>query len=232
MKTLISTLLLILVAATARAESVTLNGSVAVNGDYVRLGDLFDNTGDKTDVIVAYAPEPGKQAVFDASWLYRVAQRNRLSWRPLTPRDRAVVRRDSYVVTRQEIEDQILERLRENGANGEIQVYLSNRSLRLHMASDEPAQVGIEDLDLDRRTNRFSALVVAPVGDPAARRVRVTGRVIEMAEIPVLGRRLLAGTLIREGDIRWIKLRTDQLQRDTITVATDLIGLVSSRTLG
>ena len=142
------------------------------------------------------------------------------------------MRRDSYVVTRQEIEDQILERLRENGANGEIQVYLSNRSLRLHMASDEPAQVGIEDLDLDRRTNRFSALVVAPVGDPAARRVRVTGRVIEMAEIPVLGRRLLAGTLIREGVIRWIKLRTDQLQRDTITVATDLIGLVSSRTLG
>lgn len=198
MKIVISALLLVLVAATAGAQSITLNGSVAVNGNYVRLGDLFDNTGDKSNIVVAYAPAPGKQAVFDASWLYRVAQKNRLSWRPLTPRDRAVVRRDSYVVTRQEIEDKILELLRAQGENGDMRVFISNRSLRLHVAGDEPAQVDIEDLDLNRRTSRFSALVVAPAGDPAARRVRVTGRVIEMTEVPVLDRRLLAGTVIRK----------------------------------
>ena len=130
MKIVISALLLVLVAATAGAQSITLNGSVAVNGNYVRLGDLFDNTGDKSNIVVAYAPAPGKQAVFDASWLYRVAQKNRLSWRPLTPRDRAVVRRDSYVVTRQEIEDKILELLRAQGENGDMRVFISNRSLR------------------------------------------------------------------------------------------------------
>ncbi len=232
MKIVISALLLVLVAATAGAQSITLNGSVAVNGNYVRLGDLFDNTGDKSNIVVAYAPAPGKQAVFDASWLYRVAQKNRLSWRPLTPRDRAVVRRDSYVVTRQEIEDKILELLRAQGENGDMRVFISNRSLRLHVAGDEPAQVDIEDLDLNRRTSRFSALVVAPAGDPAARRVRVTGRVIEMTEVPVLDRRLLAGTVIRKSDIRWIKLRNDRIQRDTITNATDLIGLVPTRSLG
>ena len=231
MKTLISALLLALIAATARAEPVTLNGSVAVSGNYVRLGDFFRNTGDKTDVVVAYAPAPGKQAVFDARWLYRVAQRHRLSWRPLTLRDRAVVRRDSYVITRQEIEDRILESLREQGESRDMRVFLSNRSLRLHVAGDKPAMVDIEDLALDHRTNRFSALVVAPAGDPAARRVRVTGRVIEMAEIPVLSRRLLAGTVIGEGDIRWIKLRADHIQRDTITDAKDLIGLVPTRSL-
>ena len=143
MKFLISAFLLTLVAATARAEPVTLNGSVAVSGSYVRLGDLFRNTGDKTDVVVAYAPAPGKQAVFDAGWLYRVAQKNRLSWRPLTPRDRAVVRRDSYVVTRQEIEEQILNLLREQGEIGDMQVFLSNRSLRLHVADE--CRAGILD---------------------------------------------------------------------------------------
>lgn len=231
MKFLISALLLALVAATARAEPVTLNGSVAVSGSYVRLGDLFLNTGDKTDVVVAYAPAPGKQAIFDAGWLYRVAQKNRLSWRPLTPRDRAVVRRDSYVVTRQEIEEQILNLLREQGEIGDMQVFLSNRSLRLHVADDISTTVGIEDLALDRRTNRFSALVVAPAGDPAARRVRVTGRVFEMAEVPVLGRRLLADTVIREDDIQWIKMRADKIQRDTVTDPKDLIGLETTRSL-
>ena len=142
------------------------------------------------------------------------------------------MRRDSYVVTRQEIEDKILELLRAQGENGDMRVFISNRSLRLHVAGDEPAQVDIEDLDLNRRTSRFSALVVAPAGDPAARRVRVTGRVIEMTEVPVLDRRLLAGTVIRKSDIRWIKLRNDRIQRDTITNATDLIGLVPTRSLG
>ncbi len=231
MKILISALLLALVAATARAEPVTLNGSVAVSGSYVRLGDLFRNTGDKTDVVVAYAPAPGKQAVFDAGWLYRVAQKNRLSWRPLTPRDRAVVRRDSYVVTRQEVEEQIMDMLREQGETGDMRVFLTNRSLRLHVADDNSTTVGLEDLALDRRTSRFSALVVAPAGDPAARRVRVTGHVFEMTEVPVLGRRLLAGTVIREGDVQWIKLRSDQIQRDTITDPTDLIGLETARSL-
>ncbi len=231
MKILISALLLALVAATARAEPVTLNGSVAVSGSYVRLGDLFRNTGDKTDVVVAYAPAPGKQAVFDAGWLYRVAQKNRLSWRPLTPRDRAVVRRDSYVVTRQEVEEQIMDMLREQGETGDMRVFLTNRSLRLHVADDNSTTVGIEDLALDRRTSRFSALVVAPAGDPAARRVRVTGHVFEMTEVPVLGRRLLAGTVIREGDVQWIKLRADQIQRDTITDPKDLIGLETARSL-
>jgi flagella basal body P-ring formation protein FlgA len=231
MKTLISALLLALVAATARAEPVTLNGSVSVNGNYVLLGDFFRNTGDKADAVVAYAPAPGKKAIFDARWLYRVAQKNRLAWRPITLRDRAVVRRESYVITRREIEDRILEYLRAEDDFRDIRVFLANRSLRLHVAGDEPATVDIEDLALDRRTNRFSALVVAPAGDPAAQRVRVTGRVIEMAEVPVLARRLLAGTVIRKGDIRWIKMRADNIQRDTITDAGDLIGMVPTRSL-
>ena len=231
MRTLISAFLLVLVATTARAEPVTLNGSVTVSGNYVHLGDLFTNTGDMTEALVAYAPAPGKQAVFDARWLYRVAQRHGLTWRPLTPRNRAVVRRDSYVVTRQEIEDRILDLLREQGEDGDIRVFLSNRSLRLHVAGDESATMDIEDLSLNRQTNRFSALVVTPAGDPAAQRVRVTGRVFEMTEVPVLGRRILAGKVIRKGDIQWIKMRADQLQRDTITDSKDLIGLVPTRSL-
>ena len=124
-----------------------------------------------------------------------------------------------------------MDMLREQGETGDMRVFLTNRSLRLHVADDNSTTVGIEDLALDRRTSRFSALVVAPAGDPAARRVRVTGHVFEMTEVPVLGRRLLAGTVIREGDVQWIKLRADQIQRDTITDPKDLIGLETARSL-
>ena len=84
MKIVISALLLVLVAATAGAQSITLNGSVAVNGNYVRLGDLFDNTGDKSNIVVAYAPAPGKQAVFDASWCPSINAKGLESFREST----------------------------------------------------------------------------------------------------------------------------------------------------
>ena len=57
------------------AEPVMLNERVRVSGNYVRLGEMFRHVGDKADVVVAYAPTPGKTAVFDAQWLFNVARR-------------------------------------------------------------------------------------------------------------------------------------------------------------
>jgi flagella basal body P-ring formation protein FlgA len=52
--------------ATLRAESI-------VNGDTVRLGDLFDHVGDKAGTVIGRAPAPGGRAVYDAPFLMRVA---------------------------------------------------------------------------------------------------------------------------------------------------------------
>ena len=56
------------------AEEAILKSAAIVEGRYITLGDLFENAGVRADTNVAYAPAPGKRAIFDARWLYRVAR--------------------------------------------------------------------------------------------------------------------------------------------------------------
>lgn len=211
-------------APAAEAAPVTLRQSVTVSGKLVRLGDLFVPAGDKAEAAVAYAPAPGKRAIFDARWLYRVARAYGLNWRPLSIHEKAVVARESIVIGRREIADHILAALVDKGVDADMQVELSNRMLRIHVPSDSTATVVVEDVAYDARTRRFIAIVAAPAGDPAARRIRVTGRVHRVIDVPVLTRRVLAGEVIRVRDVKRIAMRSDRLQRDTIQDPGALIG--------
>ena len=105
-----------------------------------------------------------------------------------------------------------------------MQVELSNRMLRIHVPGDSTATVAVEDVAYDPRTRRFIAIVAAPADDPAARRIRVTGRVHRVIDVPVLTRRVLAGEVIRERDVKRISMRSDRLHRDTIQDPGALIG--------
>ena len=220
-----------LLATPVHAAQVILHQNVEVTGNYVRLGDLFTDAGDMAEAIVAYAPAPGKRAIFDARWLYRVARNHRLAWRPITLRDRAVVRRFSHTIGRQEIEDHILAMLMELGVDADMQVVLSNRMMRLHVPGDADASMAVDDLMYDARTGRITAMVTAPAGDPAAQRVRVTGRVHRMRELPVLARRMTSGEVIGKSDLKWTRVRTDRLQQDVIFDSAELIGRVPLRPL-
>ena len=211
-------------APAAGAAPVTLRQSVTVSGGLVRLGDLFVPAGDKAEAAVAYAPAPGKRATFDARWLYRVARAYGLNWRPLSIHEKAVVARESIIIGRREIADHILAALVDKGVDADMRVELSNRMLRIHVPGGSTATIAVEDVAYEPRTRRFIAIVAAPADDPAARRIRVTGRVHRVIDVPVLTRRVLAGEVIRKRDVKWIAMRGDRLQRDTIQDSGALIG--------
>lgn len=203
---------------------VLLRQAVTVNGPVVRLGDLFANVETGADAVVAYAPQPGKRSLYDARWLQRVARHYGLAWRPLSTSDQTVVERESVAIKVDEIEGQITRELIDKGMRPEMRAELSNRVLRLYVAADSAAGVGIEDLSFDARSQRFHAVVAAPANDPQAQRVRVSGQVFTSADVPVLARRMLAGEVIAERDIQWIQVRSDRLSRDAITSAKELVG--------
>lgn len=224
-------LLLALIATSATAQQSLLRESVVVTSDKVTLGDLFTNAGAKADVAVAYAPQPGKRASFDAQWLYRVARHYGLDWRPLGNRERAVVVRESHVIGENEIADQIMASLIDQGVDGDMRVSLSNRNMRLYVESQADATVGVDYASYDPRTQRFTAVVSAPANDPAAARVHVSGKLFKMIEVPVLARNKGADDTIRADDIKWIKLPSDQVRRDMVIDAESLIGMAGRRGL-
>lgn len=212
-------------------EKITLRKSVQVRGHLVRLGDLFTVTGEKADIEVAYAPEPGKRAVFDARWLYRVAHAYKIDWRPLSSEIRTVITRDSVVIDRAEIEEMILAALAEKGADPDAEVDLGNRVLRLHVPGEAAEAVEVEEMSYDQRSQRFSAIISAPSGNGAARQIRIRGRLFSTTEVPVLNRRVLAGELIKRQDLKWIKVRSRRLQPNTVINDSDLVGRTPRRGL-
>lgn len=212
-------------------KAIVLREFVEVNSKRVRLGDLFTNTGKKADSIVAYAPEPGGRAVLDANWLYRVARAFKIKWRPMSLKEQAVVVRQSIIIGREDIEDAVLSALLARGVADDMSVELSNQMMRIYVAGDKLATVEAEDVILDQRTGRFTAILVAPAGSASAKRIRATGYLFKTAETPVMVNSVLAGDIIRKRDIKWIKVRARRLQRDIILDANKLIGKTPRRIL-
>lgn len=209
---------------TPPVRHVMLQDSVRIEGKVIYLGDIFSNTGDKGNIALAYAPKPGKRAVYDARWLSRVAKAYQLNWRPLSHRDRIVVQRASSIITQDEIAEKLREELADRGVDPDMEIHFSNRQLRMHIAGDGNGEIGFDDIAYDRRTNRFTALVHIPAGDPSAPRKRISGRLYPTTEVPVAARRLLKGEIINKGDLRWVRVRTNRLQNDAVSNLQDLIG--------
>jgi len=212
------------------AAPVMLRGQTVVDERIIRLGDLFSGVGDElADKAIAYAPDPGRRAVFDSRWLYKVARAYGLDWRPLTLEDQAVIERASTVIGSEEIEARLLDALLNEGISDDIKVELSNARFEIHLPEGAPTDLEVEDLSYNQRSDQFTATVVASAVQNA--RYRVAGRVHHIREIPVLIRRVLPDEIIREGDIEWISVRADRLRRDTVFYDDELVGKSPVRAL-
>lgn len=208
-------------------DQVVLRQNITVDSTLITLGDFFDGAGDKALVSVAYAPEPGKRAIFDANWLYRAATAYGLKWKPISLKQQAVVKRETVIIEREEIEDNILAVLIDKGVDPEMTVQLSNRSMRLYAPSMSTASVIVENVDFNERTRRFSAFV----STPESKATRVTGKLQKMLNVPVINRRVSKGQLIRAEDIEWIKIPSERVQREIVMYPDDLIGKTPRRGL-
>jgi flagellar basal body P-ring formation protein FlgA len=208
-------------------KHVVLRQNVTVDDHFIILGDIFKGTGNKSNITIAYAPEPGKKAFFDANWLYRVANGHGLKWRPLSMKQNVQVNRKTVTIERDEIEDYIFAALIDKGADPKMTLELSNRSVQLHAPSSSEAVIEVTNINYDQRTQRFSA----NVSIPGSKAIRVTGRMQKMLNIPVLNRRVLKNEMIMAKDIKWVKSPSKRVQNDIILHVDDLVGKTPKRGL-
>lgn len=214
--------------ATFEQPATTLVDHAVIDDKVIRLGDLFTNAGEKSEISVAYAPDPGKRAIFDARWLYRVAHAYKLDWRPLSTKTQAVVERASVSIPLEEIKSQILFELADQGVTEEMGIEFATRFQELYLPVSAEPVIRIENMNYQSRTGRFTALVVAGKG-AAMERVRMTGRAFRTVEVPVLKSRILRGDIITEANLEWVMMKAERVQNDVIVDAADLIGKTPKR---
>ncbi len=215
---------------------LTLRNHITIEGSSIRFSDIFDgfedsHAGLSGDTVIAYAPQPGRRAIFDANWLGRLAQRYRLDWRPTTRLDRVIVERASTLVDGKAITAALRDEIKARGGADNIELQLSNKNLLVHIDRSLPPTLEVVHLTTDARRSRFSAIVAVPAGDPKARRVTVVGQIHAVVEVPVPARPLRPGRAIRPDDIEWKRVRATHVRSDTVTDPSEFAGREAKRPL-
>ena len=210
---------------------VILKTRAVVDGEMVRLGDLFEGTGNLESTTVARAPEPGHRVEVDARWLSAVAQAYGLGWQPKSRYDTVTVERASTVIEVAQIEAATIDALAERGARGRISVAFDSPAMRLHLPVEAQPSLAIAGLSYDPSSGRFSGQVVAPANGAPLVRTAISGRAVEMTEVPALVRRIEPGEIIGQRDVHWVSVRADRLTGNTIARQERLCGKSPRRPL-
>lgn len=133
-------------------------------------------TRQQQDIAVAHAPQPGKQSVLDYRWLYGIAQRHNVEWRPRTTADQVLITRASQVVTIDEIRDYVEVALTDHGIQPPFTVDLSSDNFQIHLPVDTPKNINISALEINSRTQRFVASVTTGAQTAQQRTYRISGK--------------------------------------------------------
>lgn len=206
------------------ADAANLRSQVVVEGDVVRLGDLFENPGPRAQVAVANAPAPGRRIVFEVQWLAEVARYYQVAWRPQSRFERVVVERPGRVITPSELVTHLRPALQARGMRQDALIELAARSQDIAVSLEAPDTVEFRQLDYDINAGRFTAVIVAGAGHPSAQRAILTGRIFPTVPVPVLRRPFNAGELIRAEDVEWANVREDTVRSDAVTDPAQIIG--------
>lgn len=195
-------LALLLAAAPALAEPVSLRRHVAVRTDVVTLGDLFaETTPELAARRLGPAPAPGQRWVLEAQQLSLIARDNGLAWRPSSPEDRMMVERPGRALSRDAISDALVEALSGLGAPPSLEPDLTGLSLpSLPEEAPEPRLI-VEGARYDQGSRRFSANLLVVADGMAPLRMPLAGRMVAIRSVVVATRALAADTLVGPADV-------------------------------
>jgi len=210
------------------AAAASLRPLTTLDAPVVRLSDLFDDAGPRADRVLGPGPVPGARIVVEATQLAAIARQFGVDWRPASPADRSVLDRPGRLLPREEFFAAMREALGAVGAPSDGELDLPGYTAPM-VPLESHTDVAVEQLDYEGVSGRFTAtLVITGTGMPT-QRTHVSGRVQEMVELPVLVRRLPAGSVLRPDDLQTARVRASGVRSEIVRDATSAVGLALKR---
>ncbi len=219
----------IVLAASQDTAPVFLKAQIVIEGPVVHLGDLFEGLDENAATPVARAPAPGSRVAVNARWLLAVAKAYAVPWRPRSLLDGTTIERASIVIGTRRIEGATIEALRQRGIDGRLSLVLDNPVTRILLPTDAASTLLVVGLKHNPTTGRFTAHLIAPAEGTPLARITISGRAIELIEVPVLRKRMMPGEVIRETDIAWQDVRADRIARNVVLDPINLVGMSPRR---
>lgn len=221
--------------AAATDEAVaTLKTRVDVQGELVRLGDLFADAGAAAQVAVFRAPDLGTQGVVSAARVTAAAEQHGLQWNNPEGAEHVTVRRPSRMVSVEEIADLIRARLAaEIGATDPevIELKLERDARPLHLEPDIHDTLVVKRLSYESRSGAMRALVGLPQPTRAMPDRSYHGRARETVAVAVPVQAIARGATLSASDVTVARIPKHSLRADTRVDESDLIGMAARRPL-
>ncbi|NKD87954.1 flagellar basal body P-ring formation protein FlgA [Haematospirillum sp. 15-248] len=215
------------------AVPVSLNRNIVVTGHSVRLGDLFSPvTGilESGDIEVIHAPAAGEQLVLGADRLTAISAAWNLGWLPASPMDQVTITRDSTTFGQDDIMNVLRQALEQRGIEPGTDIELTTMPAPVDILAGDLNNIHVVDIATDR-FGRFSATLTLPVGGSEPKKLRLSGRLHETVELPVLTRPMTRREIIRAKDITWKRVRHKELRDSALVDADRIIGMELRRSL-
>ncbi len=211
---------MLLACAAFPATAATLRPFTALSGPVVTLADLFDGAGDRA---LGPSPAPGTRITVEARQLEAIARQYGVDWRPGSASDRVVLDRPGRTLGRDDVMGPLRTALAAAGAPRDGELELPGFTAPV-VGMGAVAQADVTQMEFDSGTGRFTALVsVAADGAPAAQ-LRLSGRMLEMMELPVPRRRMMPGDVIGTGDLEWVRMRAAQAKGELVRAMPEAVG--------
>ncbi|KQO69069.1 flagellar biosynthesis protein FlgA [Methylobacterium sp. Leaf469] len=224
-------LLTLPVLAEGPAQRLRLRGDVTARGDVLTLGDLVEGASADLSVRPLFrAPSLGGHGTIQARRIAEAVAALGLGEIETGGRVQVAVQRAARRVAQPEIEAALKRSL-------ETAYGLDGRTVAIRLDGDAPVllapvdldgQASAVDLTYDPRSRRLAALVT--LGDRQAS-LRVTGLVMEIREVVVIGRQLNRGEAVTPADFTVERRPKEAVPTDARTGAADLPGQVAQRGL-
>lgn len=211
---------MLLACAALPATAATLRPFATLSAPVVTLADLFDGADARA---LGPAPAPGARITVEARQLEAIARQYGVDWHPSGAGDRAVLDRPGRTLGRDEVTGPLRTALAAAGAPRDGDLELPGFTAPM-VGMGAKAEAEVTQLEYDGGTGRFTALVSVAADNAPAAQLRLSGRVLEMTELPVPRRRMVPGDVIENGDLEWVRLRAAQAKGEVVRAMRDAVG--------
>ena len=207
-----------------RPDAATLRTMTSLHAPTVRLSDLFDDAGDKANLVLGPGPAAGARIVVEAPQLAAIARQFGVDWRPASSADRAVLERAGKPLKRDDVLTAVRNALVAGGVSDDCDVELTEFMPPLVPFESQPQPV-VSDLDYDANAGRFAAMLSITGAGMEPVHMRVSGKVDDTIELPVATSRLPAGAVLGKDDVHVARVRVSYVHGEVVRRLSDAIGL-------
>jgi flagella basal body P-ring formation protein FlgA len=231
-------LLVVVWSFTAQAQTApapALKAEVMVTGDIVRIGDILDHAGDKASQAVFRAPALGATGTIQVHRITAALRAHGILVFDTRNVTEVLVSRISRTVSLQDLGRAVAEaavKRYDLASAADVAVTFDSHLRPLQVEQDVADAPRITSIVFDANTGRFEAIVDMP-GSLSLRRnpVRLTGAMLETAEVVTLARVITRGETIRESDLVIERLPRAEVAADALQRVAQVANQAARRQL-